>query len=431
MALTPSAHASREISPVDVIDLEVSYDTLTADYYRHVEAQRILDGARTGILAYLRSRGVANPRLPPLRASGRYAHDLHVPGQAVASALLRYGTRLDPRALVYATIAGEAASLNDPYTIFFSPEQEQAFYRYLNPASFGGIGVILHLDSEHRAILIDDVIPNGPAEKGGLHPGDFIWTIDGVTTSGLSADDIQKRLRGKTGTRVMLAYSHGAAGSRLSVQLVRSDVTPPDAIGSMLPGGIGYIRLLSYGEHAERDVAAQLRHLQQAGAGAFVLDLRGNGGGYREAAIAVTARFVPPGPVVIVQERSGKRTTLFSHNSVARVHPLAVLVDRGTASAAEITAGAIQDTESGVLVGTKTFGKGLVQQMFPLPDGAALKVTVERYYTAHGRDIDKKGIEPDIVVPQPPGSIAGDVAHDPQLARALLALGIPQPTPSP
>jgi carboxyl-terminal processing protease len=412
---------ARELSPIDLVDLEVAYDTLTTMYYRRIDPQRLIDGARVGMVAYARGHGIADPYVPAHRAAGRYAHDLHVPGQQVAETLLRYPNRLDPHQLVYAAIAGEVAALNDPFTVFFTADQEAQFYHYLNPGSFGGIGVVLHPERATGRFLIEEVVPGGPAERAGLQPGDWIVAIDGVPTKDQPVDAIEQRLRGKVGTAVQVVYGRGEAGAAGSLQLVRANVTPPDAFARLLPNGIGYIKLTSYGANAAKELNQQLSRLDAQGARAYVLDLRENGGGYRDVAVAVTSKFVPRGPVVIVAARNGKRVTIESAGQTER-KPLAVLVNGATASAAEITAGAIADAKTGVLVGTRTFGKGLVQQMVPLPDGAALKVTVERYYTAHGRDIDRKGIDPDVVVAQPEGSVAGDPQRDPQLARALTLL---------
>jgi carboxyl-terminal processing protease len=423
VAASAPAGASRELSPVDLIDLEVTYDTLLTQYYKNVAAQRIIDGAHVGIVAYLRERGIANPSVPALKASGKYAIDLHAPGREVGAAVQRYGNKIDPHELVYHAIAGEVAALNDPYTTFFTADQEKAFSKFLNPEAFGGIGIVMHVDAQSGKVLVDEAIEGGPAQKAGIQNGDALVAIDGVATAGQTAAALQQHLRGKTGSVVMISYVRGANQTPTAVRLVRAQVTPPDALGRMLPANVGYIVLRSYGANAAKELDAALRDLDRRGARAYVLDLRDNGGGYRDAAVSITSRFVPAGPVMIVAERSGKRSTIPTNGAAPERKPLAVLVNGNTASAAEITAGAVQDTQTGRLVGTRTFGKGLVQRMYPLPDGAALKVTIERYYTAHGRDIDRKGIAPDVNLEQPQGSVSGDPARDPQLARALQELG--------
>jgi carboxyl-terminal processing protease len=334
---------------------------------------------------------------------------------------------------VYAAIAGEASSLRDPYTVFFTASEERSFYRYLNPVGFGGIGILVHVDEGAGRVVIDEAFPDGPADKAGLQPGDWIDAIDGVPTHGASTDAIEARFRGKAGSIVRLSYGRGDAEVNTSLALVRARVQAPDVIGHLFPGGVGYVHVTSYGSNAAKELDTQLRRLAAQGARGYVLDLRDDGGGYRDAAIEVTSHFVPSGPVVIVQERSGRRTAIDALHGMAIAKPYVVLVDGNTASAAEITAAAIQDSGHAQLVGVRTFGKGLVQQMFPLPDGAALKVTVEHYFSPRGRDIDKRGIDPDVVVAQPSGAVIGDPAHDPQLERAIAVLQaapVPQ-TPAP
>jgi carboxyl-terminal processing protease len=428
-ASAPAVAQPRQISPVDVVDLEMSYDTLTAMYYRKVNPQRLLDGARVGIVAYLRGRGVADPRVPFARATGRYSHDLHALDGLVAQALLRYGDLADAHALVYGAIAGELSGLGDQYTVFYTPAQYRAFFRYLNPTSFGGIGVVVSLDRAAGLVRVDDVIPGGPAEKTGVAPGDEIAAIDGTSVAGLSADAIRERLRGAIGTVVRVSIVRGGVALPAPLPVVRAAVRPPDVFSRMLPDGVGYLQLTSYGSDAARQLSASLQRLVAQGARAYVLDLRDDGGGYRDVAIAVTSKFVARGPIVTVLEKSGRRRTLRADGSAIAAKPLVVLVNGNTASAAEITAGAIADERVGTLVGTRTYGKGLVQQIVPLPDGAAMKLTTERYLTAGGRDIDRKGIVPDVVVAQPDDARRGEPGSDPQLDRALSLLAR-RPPPS-
>ena len=210
--------------------------------------------------------------------------------------------------------------------------------------------------------------------------------------------------------------------AREPLAIVRRVVTAPDATGRIVADGIGYVRLRSFGAQSAQQLDAVLAKLRAANARAYVLDLRANGGGYRDAAIAVASHFVR-GTVVTIQERTGKPAAFAAKAATAPLGaPLAVLVDGDTASAAEIVAGAVQDDKAGTLVGTRTFGKGLVQETFALPDGGAIKLTTARYLTPAGRDIDKVGITPDVVVAQPAGAHPGEPGRDAQLDRALALL---------
>ena len=203
---------------------------------------------------------------------------------------------------------------------------------------------------------------------------------------------------------------------------MRRIVTAPDVTGRVVQNAIGYVRIRSFGALSTQQLDAVLAKLRAANVRAYAVDLRANGGGYRDAAIAVGSRFVA-GTIVTTQERTGKPVPFAAKAGTAQLGaPLAVLVDGDTASAAEIVAGAIQDDKAGTLVGTRTFGKGLVQETFALPDGGAIKMTTARYLTPAGRDIDKVGITPDVIVEQPAGAHPGEPGRDAQLDRALALL---------
>jgi carboxyl-terminal processing protease len=187
----------------------------------------------------------------------------------------------------------------------------------------------------------------------------------------------------------------------------------------MLPGKIGYVALTVFGRDTGQELDAALARLQRDGARALVLDLRDNGGGYLEAAVAVSSKFIPSGPIVSVESRASNITTLDADDTAIPPVPLAVLVNGYTASASEITSGAIQDSSVGTIIGTKTFGKGVVQTIYPLPDGSAIKVTTARYLTPRNRDINHLGITPDIVVVENKHPQFGSPAKDEQLTRAI------------
>jgi carboxyl-terminal processing protease len=187
----------------------------------------------------------------------------------------------------------------------------------------------------------------------------------------------------------------------------------------MLPGKIGYVELTVFGRDTGSELARALDKLQQEGARAIVMDLRDNGGGYLESALDVSSKFIASGPIVSVESRASNVTTYEAEDTAIPPLPLAVLVNAHTASASEITSGAIQDSGVGTIVGTKTFGKGVVQEILPLPDGSAIKITDARYLTPHNRDINHLGITPDIVVDENKGARYGDPTKDTQLVRAV------------
>jgi len=305
--------------------------------------------------------------------------------------------------------------------VLFRPPAFKKFVGVLDGRPAAGIGAELDVDPQTHAVRVVDVFPASPAEAAGLLPGDVITAIDGNPPPATTPAAVASALRGAPGTAVRIAFARdGAAHAPLAI--VRKIVVAPDATGRMLANEIGYVRLRSFGAQSPQQVDAVLEKLRAANARAYVLDLRANGGGYRDAAIAIASHFVR-GTVVTTQERTGKPAAFSAKATIAPLGaPVAVLVDGDTASAAEIVAGAVQDERAGTLVGTRTFGKGLVQETYALPDGGAIKLTTARYLTPAGRDIDKVGITPDVVVAQSADAHPGEPGRDPQLDRALALL---------
>lgn len=420
---TAAAHAQRapaSLGALDVIALEICYTTVMARYYQPVDPAALLAGARTGIVAYLTSRGVANPNVPlaPARAD-RYRAESEI-DRDVALAVARYGARVRTGELVAKTIEGELAVLRDPYSVLFRPAAFKKFVGFLDGRPAAGIGAELDVDPQTHAVRVVDVFPGSPAESAGLAPGDVVTSIDGAPPPAATPAAVAAVLRGAPGTTVRLGIARDGA-AREPLAIVRRVVTAPDATGRIVGGTVGYVRLRSFGAQSAQQLDAVLVTLR-ANARAYVLDLRANGGGYRDAAIAIASHFVR-GTVVTIAERGAKPTVFTAKEAIAPLGaPLAVLVDGDTASAAEIVAGAVQDDKAGTLVGTRTFGKGLVQETFALPDGGAIKLTTARYLTPAGRDIDKVGITPDVVVGQPADAHPGEPGRDPQLDRALALL---------
>ncbi len=417
------APAPASLGALDVIALEICYTTVLARYYRPVDPAALLAGARGAIVAYLVSRGIPNPNVPPASANAnRYRAESEI-DRDVALAIARYGTRVRTAELVSKTIEGELAALHDPYSVLFRPPAFKKFVGVLDGRPSAGIGAELDVDPQTHAVRVADVFPGSPAESAGLLPGDVITAIDGNPPPATTPAAVASALHGAPGTAVRIAFERDGAAHE-PVAIVRKIVIAPDVTGRMVANGIGYVRLRSFGAQSPQQLDAVLAKLRAANARAYVLDLRANGGGYRDAAIAIASHFVR-GTVVTTQERTGKPTAFAAKETIAPLGaPLAVLVDGDTASAAEIVAGAVQDERAGTLVGTRTFGKGLVQETYALPDGGAIKLTTARYLTPAGRDIDKVGITPDVVVAQPPDAHPGEPGHDAQLDRALALLAL-------
>ncbi len=436
-ARVPAATAAPGLSPQQSDELLGSYQHLTADFYKNVDRQAALDGARTAMIDYLKRHKVTNAALPAIRATDSDEANAEVLNHEVATAVADYATKLETldtispsSQITYAAIAGVLGSVKDKYTVFLSPKEYAALNEGLDgTSSFGGVGISYSIDDKTHLLHVESVILDGPSDKAGLQSDDVITAIDGkpiaqlfegATTLEVQQKRVTQALRGDPGTRVRLTIQR--SGRTLEpVTITRETIHQPSVTSKMLPGGIGYVDLAVFGSTTTHELNTALKRLDSEGAKAYVLDLRYNGGGYLNTAVDVASKFISSGPIVSVQSRAGTDTEYDAENTAIAPRPLAVLVNQYTASASEITAGAIQDSGVGTLVGTKTFGKGVVQTIFPMRDGSAVKITTARYFTPKGRDINAVGIEPEIKseIPKDTKIRPGDIAQDPQLVAAV------------
>jgi carboxyl-terminal processing protease len=417
----PSMTPASSLTSVENDELETSYSLLTTEFYKRVDQQQALEGARESVLAYLVKMGVKTPHLAPVRALDDPSANAKALQYEVSSAVSAYGSKVGSRNITYAAIAGLLGSVKDKYTVFLNPKEYQELNEGLDGGNFSGVGISIQVDDKSKFLLVDQVIADGPAEKAGVHDGDLIVAIDGKTTKGLTVDQDAHMLRGDKGTVVKLTVQREGSAD-LTIAVTRDVIHEPSVYAKLLPDGIGYARLTVFGSSTAKELSEALAKLQNEGAKAYVLDLRDNGGGYLNAAIDVSSKFIPSGPIVSVESRGGNNTQYDAEDDAIAPRPLAVLVNKYTASASEITSGAIQDNGVGELVGEKTYGKGVVQTIHPLPDGSAVKITSARYLTPRGRDINQIGIQPDIVAVEPRSSKFGDPATDPQLQSAITYL---------
>lgn len=319
------------------------------------------------------------------------------------------------RNLTYAAIDGMLATLGDRYTEFWTPEETRRKMEETS-GNFVGIGARLDVTRDKRVVVLEP-IPNSPASRKGVLAGDIILAVDGKSTRGMELDDVIEMIRGEKKTMVTLTLERKGQAKPLVVGLTREVVHSPSVESRMqdAASGIGYIRLDQFTEDADEQFGAALRRLEKQGMRALIFDLRDNPGGLLNVAQELASRFIEKGPVVWVQERSGQMSSLNvekrKHDNNRLVHehyPVIVLVNDGSASASEIVAGAIKDHGVGTLLGTTTYGKGLVQTIIPLSDDSAVKITTQHYYTPRKIDINRKldasgkqvsgGIKPDIEV---------------------------------
>lgn len=326
---------------------------------------------------------------------------------------------VDDLVLMRGAIRGLLEALGDEHTGYMDPEE----YKQANiplQGEYEGIGA--WVDTEAKFLTIIAPMPNSPAERAGLHPGDEIVGVDGQDVTRLDGSLVIRRVLGPAGTRVILTVRREGEPQDFDVEVVREKIAVPSVESRMLDGGIAYVRLFSFSESTDRDLRQALSELLAQEPHGLILDLRGNGGGYLSSAVDVASEFIQQGTILTERYGDGQDQVYSANgNGLATDIRLAVLVDAGSASASEIVAGAIQDYGRALLVGETTFGKGSVQNWRALSgDGGAVRVTIARWYTPDDRSIQDAGLTPDIPVELTQDDI--DAQRDPQLDRAVKAL---------
>lgn len=398
-------------------DVHESYRLLTSSYYEVVDPHALLAAAADALADAAHKRGVT---IAPPVLQVQPSTDATMAQLDLAIATAASAAHGEPTDFAYAAIGAMAKAVGDRYTQFFTPDEFKAFNTALDPERISGIGVMIEPDPASGAVRISYVVPGTPADRTGLRSGDVIVTIDGQSVRGLNVDAASKLLRGKAGTIVAVGVQRPGAAS-VAFSIKREEVQPPTVRFSMLPGAIGYIYIGAFGKATPSEFDTAVTRLKAQSARALILDLRNDGGGYVDSALLISSRFIANRPLVTVEERGSHATTIQADNDTSVAVPVSVLVNQYTASASEITAGALQDDGVGVLVGTKTFGKGVMQTLTPLPDGAAIKITTAHYLTPRRRDINLRGIEPDVAIVENQNARLGEVDKDAQL-RAAIAL---------
>jgi len=292
-------------------------------------------------------------------------------------------------------IKGMVDSLDDPYSVFFTPAQTEEFQEEVQ-GKYAGIGVVITENEDLKLPEIVAVFPDTPAENAGLKKGDIIESADGTSLAGMSLDEVSIKVKGKIGTEVQLKIKRD--NKEIEVTVKREEIHIPLIEANYLNNGeIGYLKINMFSEGVGKQVADAIKKMRKDKAKGIILDLRDNPGGLLSECEKVAGQFIPSGVLLWIRDRNGKTIPLRISGDKLDI-PLVVLVNKGTASAAEILTSAIKDYKIGTIVGEKTFGKGVIQQIFSLPKKYTLKVTVEEYLTANKEEINKKGIEPDIIV---------------------------------
>lgn len=322
-----------------------------------------------------------------------------------------YVEDVDSSEVVEGAIKGMVQAL-DPYSYYMNKEEYEDFQVDVE-GNYGGIGILVTYRS--GMVVVVSPFKGTPGAEAGLEPGDTILGIDGVSMEDLSYKEAVDMMRGPEGTQVTLEVYREGVDSPLTFAITREIIEVPYVDEyQMTEENFGYINMIQFGKDVGKDIEKAINELETKGARGIILDLRNNPGGILQEAVDVASNFIDKGPIVYEKNREGIQQTYVANYLIDTTElPVVVLVNGGSASASEIVAGAIKDLDRGTVIGTRTFGKGTVQTVIPLPDGSALKLTIAHYYTAKGNNIHEIGLEPDIVIEDDP-----ETTEDEQLLKA-------------
>jgi len=323
---------------------------------------------------------------------------------------------LDTRKRVWGAIEGMVGALDDPYSVFFPPKEAKTFQEDIR-GDFSGVG--MEIGSRKGVLTVIAPLKGTPAYRAGIKSGDKIIKIDDKMSADMAADEAAMLIRGKKGTTVKLTISREGEDKPLEIEITRDTIQIPVLDTETKPGGIFVIKLYNFSAKSPDAFRKALREFASSGNGKMILDLRGNPGGYLEAAVDMASWFLPAGKIVAREKFSDGSETLSRSKGyyVFKKLPMVILVDGGSASASEILAGALSEHGVATLVGEKTFGKGSVQELIPITPRTSLKLTIARWLTPKGRSISKEGLEPDVKVELTKEDI--EAGKDPQMEKAI------------
>lgn len=304
---------------------------------------------------------------------------------------------VDEETLTEGIYQGYIAALNDPYSAYYTAEETKEMMESTS-GEYSGIGALMSQNRETGVITIANVYENSPAAEAGMKNEDILYKVEGEEVTGVDLSEVVTRVKGEEGTEVKMTLLRGADRQEIEVTAVRRKLQTQTVSYEMKEGQIGYIRVSEFDEVTLEQFREAKAALESQGMASMLIDLRGNPGGNLSTVCDMLREILPEGLIVYTEERDGERTEYKCDGKTPWEKPLAVLINGASASASEIFAGAVQDYGIGQLVGTTTYGKGVVQQLFPMTDGTMVKLTIAEYFTPKGRNIDGTGIVPDVEV---------------------------------
>ncbi|WP_339126644.1 S41 family peptidase [Fusobacterium nucleatum] len=306
---------------------------------------------------------------------------------------VRKNTGVTKKSLMQGALRGMMESLDDPHSVYFTKEEMRSFQEDIK-GKYVGVGMVIQ-KKVGEPLTVVSPIEDGPAYKVGIKPKDKVIEIDGESTYNLTSEEASKRLKGKANTTVKVKVFREVNKMTKVFELKRETIELKYVKSKMLDGGIGYLRLTQFGDNVYPDMKKALEDLQAKGMKGLIFDLRSNPGGELGQSIKIASMFIEKGKIVSTRQKKGEESIYTREGKYFGNFPMVVLINGGSASASEIVSGALKDHKRATLIGEKTFGKGSVQTLLPLPDGDGIKITIAKYYTPNGISIDGTGIEPD------------------------------------
>jgi len=372
------------------------YYTISYKFVRPIDNKSLMNGVFKEVKRLLKQAKVSTAVLDKMPRKG-------IPMEDIVKA---YGSKVNPDLIRYACIRGMLNALDDPHSVLMLPNDYKKLKESMAGGNFFGIGVFIMSDPDnYNWLTVSEPIEGTPADKAGLQPGDVVIAVDGKSTKDEPIDVTVTRIRGLEGTKVVLTIRRKGVKKPFRVSIIRKFIHVSSVKAKMVDDKIGYIKLRIYGNDTGDEIEESLNKLKREGAKAVILDVRNNSGGLINSARDVCSKFIPMGsPVVSVINRANNKRVLRATGGMHSKMPMVLLVNELSASASEITAGALKDSGRATLIGARTFGKGSVQELTPLflagsDKPAALKLTVALFYTPNGLKINGEGLKPDIVVP--------------------------------
>lgn len=384
--------------------------------------KRFWQGALCGALAVLLGLGLVScgGRLSFFRGGDAVEEETKEKLSGIQALIQKeYIGEVDEDALQTGICQGYVGALGDPYSAYYDEEQTSALME-TTQGEYGGIGVVLTQNLDTGVTTASNVYEDSPAMKAGMKDGDIIYQVEGRDVSGMDLEEISGNIKGEKGTTVEITVLRGEAGEEVTLTITRDTIQAETVKTRMLENEIGYLAISEFDSVTLEQYKEGLAELKAQGMEGLIVDLRGNPGGNLDTVCEILDLMLPEGLIVYTEDKDGNRQEFTSDEAQEVQVPLAVLVDGNSASASEIYAGAIQDYGIGQIVGTKTYGKGVVQTIYDLKDGTSLKLTVAEYFTPNGRNIDGEGITPDVEVAYQRDE--NDPEADNQLDRAVETL---------